>query len=331
LHGSRWRIQKLLTFLQIFCMFLIMKTLTSRFRLSRRLSLLLGGLLGTALLAFTAAVSLGAFTATITNNANSAASGTIVLSETGTSTCYSTATDAISSNSNTCANNLLGNLTNAVPGVAGTPTTVAFENLGSVNSSTWTVAAGACVTEDNSATTPYYGTDTGQAFTLSSALTTGSPITSLPVTSLSFSVASGDALTLVSGGNSQVFTATATAAINATTVTVASETPNFAYPTSSTGTDITQGFCGKVDFSIYNSTTNYCVFPAGAGACPALSSGATLASLTAHTTPVSVVASGGLAATTTNSLTFSAELDASATNADQGLAANIPLTWELSQ
>jgi hypothetical protein len=266
--------------------------LNKHIHLDHRLSLLLGGVVGTAIIAFTAAASLGAFTATITNNANQSTSGTIVLSEgSSTTTCFSTATDAISTNANNCAINLFAGMTNAVPG--GTPSVVTepFENVGSVNASKFTLLTGVCTVAKNSATSPYYGTDMGQSFTLSSALSTSGAITSLPVSALNFSVASGDALTLVSGANSQVFTASAGATAGATSISVTSETPNYAYPTTSTGTDITQGFCGKVDISINNNTTSTCVFPASTSSCGSLSNTATLASLAAadSQSPVAVL------------------------------------------
>ncbi len=291
----------------------------------------LAGLGGSALMALTAAVSLGAFTATVASNANRATSGTIVLHEgTSTTTCFSTATDAISANSNTCAINLFAGMTNAVPG--GTPSSVTepFANVGSVNASSFTLLGGACTVAANPAASPYYGTDTGQAFSLSSPLGTGAAITALPVTGLGFPVASGDALTLVSGSYNQVFTAAGPAGSGATSIPVTSETPNYAYPTTSTGTDITQGFCGKVDVTIANTTAGTCVFPAGSGACPSLSSSATLALLAAGSsqTPIAL---GALAAGATDTLQFTVGLDSSATNPDQALAASLPLTWELSQ
>lgn len=70
--------------------------------------------------------------------------------------------------------------------------------------------------------------------TLSSALTTGSPITSLPVVALTAAIPSGTVLNFVSGSNTQSWTTTAAAAIGATTISVTSQTPNFAYPTSTT-------------------------------------------------------------------------------------------------
>ena len=74
---------------------------------------------------------------------------------------------------------------------------------------------------------------------LSSALTTGGAITSLPVTALNGNVISGDSVLVTSGANTQTFTASATAYFGATAIPVTSATPNFAYPTTSTVTDTT--------------------------------------------------------------------------------------------
>lgn len=64
----------------------------------------------------------------------------------------------------------------------------------------------------------------------SSLLSTGGAITAIPVTALTVAVPSGTVVTLTSGVNTQNFTTTALAAIGATSLAVASATPNFAYP-----------------------------------------------------------------------------------------------------
>jgi len=306
-----------------------------RGRLNRRSAgLLITGAIGTMMISLAASTALGAFTATVANNANLATSGTIVLHEGSSSTtCFSTAADAITSNANNCALNLFAGMTNSVPGGAPTAVSEGFANVGTANAGSFTLLGGACAVSSNTATSPYYGTDTGATLSLSSALSTGSAITSLPIDALSFGVGSGDALVLSSGSNSQVFTASAPAGTGATSIPVASQTPNFAYPMTAAAIDITQGFCGKVDVSIENDTTAgspACVYPSGAGACPALSASHTLASLagTLSSTPLSL---GSLAAGVTDTLKFTVGLDSSATNSDQGLAASMPLTWDLSQ
>lgn len=92
------------------------------------------------------------------------------------------------------------------------------------------------------------------------------------------------------------------------------------------------GFCGKVDVTIANTTAgaaDQCAYPTLVGSCPAPSSAETLASLAAQTlsTPaLSALAAGGSA-----TYVITVQLDAGATNADQGLSATIPLTWSISQ
>ena len=111
--------------------------------------------------------------------------------------------------------------------------------------------------------------------------------------------------------------------------TVSHNTGTTSLPNSYFGSD-TSGYCGKVDITIEDTTTSTCVYPAGAAGagCPALSNTYTLATLAGATTPVSL---GSLPAGGTASFTITTQLDSSATNADQGLAASVPLTWELAQ
>jgi hypothetical protein len=93
----------------------------------------------------------------------------------------------------------------------------------------------------------------------------------------------------------------------------------------SSGSD-TSGFCSKVDVTIYNGTK--CIYPAGTGACPSLSNTYNLSTLASvgNLSLASTMSSG--AAVT---LTVTTELDTTATNADQGLTATIPLNYTLSQ
>lgn len=71
---------------------------------------------------------------------------------------------------------------------------------------------------------------TGVIGTLSSTLSTGGPITTLPVNALAAPHSAGENYYLVSGGNSQVFTGAGGSPKNGTTLAVTSQTPNFAYP-----------------------------------------------------------------------------------------------------
>jgi len=66
--------------------------------------------------------------------------------------------------------------------------------------------------------------------TLSATLSTAGPITSLPVTALPNSISAGP-LTIASGSNLQTWKTTGAAA-NATSIPVTSQTPNFAYPST---------------------------------------------------------------------------------------------------
>jgi len=98
-----------------------------------------------------------------------------------------------------------------------------------------------------------------------------------------------------------------------------------------TGSD-TAGFCGKVDVTVANTTagaTDKCVFPTQVAACPALSATSTLAGLAGSTfnaVPLTTLNAGATA-----TYVVSVQLDGSATNADQGLAATVPFTWSISQ
>lgn len=70
--------------------------------------------------------------------------------------------------------------------------------------------------------------------TVATALTTGAPITAITTSALPTALPSGTVVTLASGTNSQTFTLTAAALAGATSITVTSQTPNFAYPVGST-------------------------------------------------------------------------------------------------
>lgn len=86
------------------------------------------------------------------------------------------------------------------------------------------------------------------AATLSAALSTSGAITSLPVTATSEPIASGATVTVTSGAHTQTWTLTAAAATGATTLSVASQTPNFAYPSGSTVTAPFAGFTSTAQY-----------------------------------------------------------------------------------
>jgi len=93
----------------------------------------------------------------------------------------------------------------------------------------------------------------------------------------------------------------------------------------------TSGFCGKIDFTI--GITGKCIYPANAtAACPATPTNAGTLGAVAGTTftntstpPLTLLTAG-----TSQAYTFTAMLDPSATNADQGLAASMTMTWNQS-
>ena len=94
-----------------------------------------------------------------------------------------------------------------------------------------------------------------QLIVLSQPLSTAGAITSLPVSALKAAVGAGT-ITVTSGGNTQTFTASA-AAVNATSITITSATPNFAYPVNSVvslGT-ATCGITGAA-VNVYTRDTN---------------------------------------------------------------------------
>ncbi len=94
------------------------------------------------------------------------------------------------------------------------------------------------------------------------------------------------------------------------------------------GSDTT-GFCGKVDFSV--GIAGKCLYPASATvACPSvptsagtLAGAATLGTIDQNSSPGMVLLAPGAS----QAYTFTAMLDSSATNADQGLAASMTMTW----
>jgi hypothetical protein len=219
----------------------------------RRRSVVLAGLLGTSVLAVTAGLSLGGFSAGITNPTNSFSSGTVVLREAaGATQCFSTGggvTITAANTANCTTIDDFGAPINQGPGSPVNSQVLNLTNLGTINGATFTVAPGACASAAAANTTPYTGTDAA--------------------------------------------------------------------------------FCGKVDVTIQNDTTATpsCVYPAGAGACPTLSSANTLATLGASP----ALSLGALAAGASDKFTVKTQIDASVTNADQGLTANVPFTWTLNQ
>jgi len=93
-------------------------------------------------------------------------------------------------------------------------------------------------------------------------------------------------------------------------------------PTNGTATDL----CSKVNLTIQDTTATKCVLPASASACAAPTNTVNLASI--GTTAIALPAP--LAPGASKTFKFSVQVDNSVTNAYQGLAANVPLTWAVS-
>ena len=91
---------------------------------------------------------------------------------------------------------------------------------------------------------------------LTTALTSGTAYTTLAVSALNQAVASGDSILLTSGANTQTYTASAAAAVGATSISVTSLAANFSYPVGTLVQDTTTapGY-GRVQ--VVNNGTNW--------------------------------------------------------------------------
>jgi hypothetical protein len=173
-----------------------------------------------------------------------------------------------------------------------------------------TFASGTLQLEESSASTACYSTGTGSGGTVNAANSaTCSTINKL-----------GNALLQEPGGTDVTTPVTLTNVGNVAsselsltpdaTCTVSASSDNGGY----TGAD-TAGYCALVDVTITNTDTSAVVFSG------------TLATLAGH----AAFNLGSLAAGGADNFSFAAHLDSSATNADQGLVASLPLTWNLAQ
>lgn len=112
------------------------------------------GVGATAALALSMTGTLSAFTAQITNSANTVGNGTLVMTETQsvgqtTTTCNSTDTNSVATNSATCSTiNKYGGVTNLVPG-GSSSATVTIANTGTAAASSFTLAPSACAQTGN--------------------------------------------------------------------------------------------------------------------------------------------------------------------------------------
>jgi hypothetical protein len=117
---------------------------------------LVAGVAASAVLALSMTGTLAAFTASITNSNDTAASGTLVMQEQNSDasvTCLSTdgAGNGINGNAATCASiNKYGGSTSLVPGSVST-TTVRITNKGTISANTFTLTPAACVQSNNTA------------------------------------------------------------------------------------------------------------------------------------------------------------------------------------
>lgn len=100
--------------------------------------------------------------------------------------------------------------------------------------------------------------------------------------------------------------------------------------TSPYGGSDTANFCSRVNVSIEDDSiagSPQCVYPSGAGACPTLSSASTLHTLAQAGT----LSLGSFAPNAVHTITLKTSLGTGVTNADQGLAAKLRLTWSIAQ
>jgi hypothetical protein len=140
------------------------------------------GVAAAGVLALATTGTLSAFTAQITNSTNTAATGSLVMQETGTTsgTAYTcTSTDAgttansINTNTATCATiNKYSGSTTLTPGATPTVTTVTLTNTGTVAATTFSVTPGAC-TQSNGPSTNPKGSAVDLCSKLNIAITTG--------------------------------------------------------------------------------------------------------------------------------------------------------------
>lgn len=152
----------------------------------RRLSpvALIAGVGAAVVLALSTTGTLSAFTAQITNSTDTAASGSLVMQETGTTggTAYTcTSTDAgtatplnsINTNSSTCSTiNKYSGSTTLTPGATPIVSTVVLKNTGTVAATTFTVTPGTCTPSNGPSANPS-GSAGDLCSKLNIAITTG--------------------------------------------------------------------------------------------------------------------------------------------------------------
>lgn len=182
---------------------------------------IIAGGLSSMLLAFSLTPTFSALTAAITNDANTAGTGTLIMTETGpnssgTATTCNSNDGSLSSNVlATCEINKYGASLNMAPGQTSS-TTVHIKSTGTIDATTFSVQGGACAAGTN-------GSASGSANDICSKYTikiyAGTSATGTPLysgTALAFGTAAatslGSYIPAVSNSAGQAFTITATLA-----------------------------------------------------------------------------------------------------------------------
>ena len=193
---------------------------TNHWRTKRAVLTLGAGVLASLALSLATSGTLAGFTAQITNSADSAATGYLVMQESnaaGTVTCNSNdptpGTNTINTNAATCSTiNKYGGSTTMVPGTA-VNTTVTVKNTGTVSANTFTLTPGTCTQSNN-------GTVNGSAIDLCAKINltltqTVSGTTTTIINNVALSTAAGTTYTLatpVTAGQTISFTFSVTLA-----------------------------------------------------------------------------------------------------------------------
>lgn len=193
---------------------------------------------------FAGSGTFASFSAETSNAGGTVASGTLTMTNTvnNGSACLSMNAVATANINPSCAAALT--LTNVAPGVFGGTAQITIANTGSIDASKlflWSPWPNA---------------------TLSSGLTSGTAYTSLPITALEGSVATGNSIVLTYGTHTQTFTANAAAAGGASSIGVTSLAANFSYPAGTIVTN-TSGDTSANNTDCYDSQTTV---PGTAGA-----------------------------------------------------------------
>lgn len=164
--------------------------------------------------------------------------------------------------------------------------------------------------------------------TLSSTLSTGGATGSLPVNALNGNVRSGDSIVVSEGTNTQTFTAGADAYIGATSITISSATPTYAFTTSAAVTDTTT--LGSLNADTTDTLTNFDTLHNGS------QGPIELKTVTANGTlqssgPTTELATGTAAARVFQIGVYFPQPAGQNQNALQGLSSTFGMTWHIDQ